>query len=342
MKEEIECEIVEDLFVGYTDCTLNEHTKKIVEKHLLDCNNCKTKLEEFKASIKENESNDKKFIDFLKKARRKERLKTIKVIIGIIILILIVFCLHNVIILNKIFCKSNNALQSENIYIQEMQYGLGNNVLVKKKYYKEGRYKVIDESYTDNGTIVNSIMYGNLDSNEMTIIDNVNKKIVIQKGEETKNLNSKKIIKYVPFVNDDRFVNKVLLPAFTSIRTEMFEIGSFSNQGRKCYVLNYNFEKDKTWEIWIDKETGLPLKEININASKSYYPTSTYNVTSDITNEEMKENFYEILEQQNDILKDVSDSICEYKYEFNIVKDEDVIIPDITNYTDYEIIQNNF
>ena len=86
----------------------------------------------------------------------------------------------------------------------------------------------------------------------------------------------------------------------------------------------------------------MPLKEININASKSYYSSETYNVTSDVTNEEMKEKFDEILEQQNDILKDVGDSIYEYKYEFNIVKDEDVNMPDITNYNDYEIIQNNF
>ena len=339
MKKEIECEIVEDLFSGYVDGTLNVNTKKLVEKHLLECNDCKNKLDEYKTSIKENECKDKKFIDFLKKARKKERIKTMKIIVIVILLIAIIFYLHNFIILNKIFYKSNKALQSENMYIQEMQYGLGNNLIVNKKYFKGEKYKIINESYSDNGTIVNSIMYGNIETNEITIIDEVNKKITIKKGEETESFNS---IKYIPFINDDRFVNRVVLPIFSSIRTETFEIGSFSNQGRKCYVLNYNFETDKTWEIWIDRETGLPLKEININASKSYYSSETYNVTSDVTNEEMKENFDEILEQQNDILKDVGDSIYEYKYEFNIVKDEDVNMPDITNYNNYEIIQNNF
>ena len=339
MKKEIECEIVEDLFSGYVDGTLNVNTKELVEKHLLECNDCKNKLDEYKTSIKENECKDKKFIDFLKKARKKERIKTMKIIVIVIVLIAIIFYLHNFIILNKIFYKSNKALQSENMYIQEMQYGLGNNLIVNKKYFKGEKYKIINESYSDNGTIVNSIMYGNIETNEITIIDEVNKKITIKKGEGTESFNS---IKYIPFINDDRFVNRVVLPIFSSIRTETFEIGSFSNQGRKCYVLNYNFETDKTWEIWIDRETGLPLKEININASKSYYSSETYNVTSDVTNEEMKENFDEILEQQNDILKDVGDSIYEYKYEFNIVKDEDVNMPDITNYNNYEIIQNNF
>ena len=339
MKKEIECEIVEDLFSGYVDGTLNVNTKGLVEKHLLECNDCKNKLDEYKTSIKENECKDKKFIDFLKKARKKERIKTMKIIVIVILLIAIIFYLHNFIILNKIFYKSNKALQSENMYIQEMQYGLGNNLIVNKKYFKCEKYKIINESYSDNGTIVNSIMYGNIETNEITIIDEVNKKITIKKGEGTESFNS---IKYIPFINDDRFVNRAVFPIFSSIRTETFEIGSFSNQGRKCYVLNYNFETDKTWEIWIDRETGLPLKEININASKSYYSSETYNVTSDVTNEEMKEKFDEILEQQNDILKDVGDSIYEYKYEFNIVKDEDVNMPDITNYNDYEIIQNNF
>ena len=337
MKKEIECEIVEDLFSGYVDGTLNVNTKGLVEKHLLECNDCKNKLDEYKTSI--NECKDKKFIDFLKKARKKERIKTMKIIVIVILLIAIIFYLHNFIILNKIFYKSNKALQSENMYIQEMQYGLGNNLIVNKKYFKGEKYKIINESYSDNGTIVNSIMYGNIETNEITIIDEVNKKITIKKGEGTESFNS---IKYIPFINDDRFVNRAVFPIFSSIRTETFEIGSFSNQGRKCYVLNYNFETDKTWEIWIDRETGLPLKEININASKSYYSSETYNVTSDVTNEEMKEKFDEILEQQNDILKDVGDSIYEYKYEFNIVKDEDVNMPDITNYNDYEIIQNNF
>ena len=339
MKKEIECEIVEDLFSGYVDGTLNVNTKGLVEKHLLECNDCKNKLDEYKTSIKENECKDKKFIDFLKKARKKERIKTMKIIVIVILLIAIIFYLHNFIILNKIFYKSNKALQSENMYIQEMQYGLGNNLIVNKKYFKGEKYKIINESYSDNGTIVNSIMYGNIETNEITIIDEVNKKITIKKGEGTESFNS---IKYIPFINDDRFVNRAVFPIFSSIRTETFERGSFSNQGRKCYVLNYNFETDKTWEIWIDRETGLPLKEININASKSYYSSETYNVTSDVTNEEMKEKFDEILEQQNDILKDVGDSIYEYKYEFNIVKDEDVNMPDITNYNDYEIIQNNF
>ena len=338
MKKEIECEIVEDLFSGYVDGTLNVNTKGLVEKHLLECNDCKNKLDEYKTSIKD-ECKDKKFIDFLKKARKKERIKTMKIIVIVILLIAIIFYLHNFIILNKIFYKSNKALQSENMYIQEMQYGLGNNLIVNKKYFKGEKYKIINESYSDNGTIVNSIMYGNIETNEITIIDEVNKKITIKKGEGTESFNS---IKYIPFINDDRFVNRAVFPIFSSIRTETFEIGSFSNQGRKCYVLNYNFETDKTWEIWIDRETGLPLKEININASKSYYSSETYNVTSDVTNEEMKEKFDEILEQQNDILKDVGDSIYEYKYEFNIVKDEDVNMPDITNYNDYEIIQNNF
>lgn len=117
-----------------------------------------------------------------------------------------------------------------------------------------------------------------------------------------------------------------------------FKTGSFANENKKCYILNNAFEKNKTWEIWLDKETGLPLKEINIDGLKTYYSDITFDENMEIT----KENIQDILKQQNDILKDCKDAIVEYKYEFNSVKDEDVDVPDITKFTDYEIIYSDF
>ena len=85
------------------------------------------------------------------------------------------------------------------------------------------------------------------------------------------------------------------------------------------------FDIGTNWEIWLDKETGLPLKEININGLKSYY--------SDNKEENIDENKIEdYLSKKQDILINSGDSVTEYKYEFSIVTDEDVKMPDLSKY----------
>ena len=37
MNKKTECEIVQDLLLGYVDDVLNTESKKLVEKHLLEC-----------------------------------------------------------------------------------------------------------------------------------------------------------------------------------------------------------------------------------------------------------------------------------------------------------------
>ena len=48
MKEENECEIVQDLLLSYNDNVLNESSKKLVEEHLKTCKTCQEKLQEIK------------------------------------------------------------------------------------------------------------------------------------------------------------------------------------------------------------------------------------------------------------------------------------------------------
>ena len=59
--------------------------------------------------------------------------------------------------------------------------------------------------------------------------------------------------------------------------------------------------------MWIDKETGLPLKEVNIDSSRSHFPNT-------------------------DIVYNVNDNISEYIYKFDVVTDEDVEVPDFSEY----------
>ena len=79
------------------------------------------------------------------------------------------------------------------------------------------------------------------------------------------------------------------------------------------------------WKIWLDKETGLPLKEINIDGMKTYY--------SDNKEENIDENKIEdYLKEKQDILIKSGDGITEFRYEFDVVTDEDVEVPDLSQY----------
>ena len=83
--------------------------------------------------------------------------------------------------------------------------------------------------------------------------------------------------------------------------------------GREYYVLKDAFNRDEDYEIWIDKENGLALKVIDGTTVRTFYDGT-------------------------DIEKEENKVVYEYRYKFDIVKDEDVNIPD---YTGYEVVHTN-
>ena len=146
MENKTECEIVQDLLLGYVDGVLNTGSKKLVQKHLLKCDNCQSKLEEIKADTKENENNQTKEIDYLKKIRRKSRIKSVILAIVIIHILCFITYLYKFIIINNIMNKAQKSLQSNNLYIEIRSETGDNPVVIAKKYYKDNKYKEIDEA----------------------------------------------------------------------------------------------------------------------------------------------------------------------------------------------------
>ena len=116
MEKKTECETVQDLLLGYIDGVLNKESKKLVEKHLSECKNCQKRLEEIKQDMKENETNQKKEIDYLKKIRRKSRIKSILIAIGIVALVFFIVYLYKFIIISDMVSKSEKSLESNNFY----------------------------------------------------------------------------------------------------------------------------------------------------------------------------------------------------------------------------------
>ena len=319
-KKKIEKE-VEDLILPYIEETLNGETKDLVEKHLQNCDKCKHKVEEFKSNIIENKENDKKCIDYLKKAKRKERIRTIKWIILLILFIIVIMYLRNTIIVNSILNKSKKSLSHNNIYIQSMRYEPNNETIVTKEYYKDGKYKITTESYSNDNITLLSTKYADVNTGDSIYVDEKTKKISLSKGLY---LFNEEQAKELPFIDDDKWTVRTILPAFISIKSKKFENGSYYNENKSCYVLKY----DRNWEIWFDKKTGLPIKEIEKNASKSYYTNTGTEEDSENTIKTLKENPSEYIKQKNDILKKIGDRNTEYRYEFDIVTDEDVKVPE--------------
>ena len=300
MKNKKECEIVQDLLMNYVDGVLNPQSKKLVENHLKECEECQLELKHIQDDMKEKENREQIELNYLKKIRIKTRVKSVLLAIGIIVLIAFVIFLNNFIKINSIMNRAEKSLQSNNFYKETSQM-LGNNeTSITKEYYKDGKYKSIWMIYSDNGVETKSIEYANSNSDERTYINEADKKAVIEKGDvlEMKNKN----IKNVPFVTSRNSLFAKIGTTFVySINTDTYDYG------KEYYILKNRSENNR-WEIWIDKETGLPIREINRGGAKSFF-------------------------MGTNVVKEIRDTIQSYKYEFDTVTDEDVNIPDLTNYT---------
>ena len=133
---------------------------------------------------------------------------------------------------------------------------------------------------------------------------------MIEKGDLIKDYNNtESMLKFVPFI--DKPKNNFVSLYLNLGKTFLMSIDTYKySNGKECYVLKYKYEKPQNYEIWIDKDTGLPIKEVRREAEKSFFAGT-------------------------DIVKQIRDMVEEYTYEFGIVTDEDVSIPDLS---EYEII----
>lgn len=303
MDKKTECEIVQDLLLGYADDVLNKESKKLVEKHLIECTECQEKLNDIKIDIENNENNQKKQIDYLKKVRRKNNIKAIFIAILVIIFILFIIWLRKFIIISDLMNKAEKTLKSENLYFESTQVLLDGEVSVTKEWYKDGKYKKVTEIYSDDGVEISPTEYATINTDKRIVIDHEKKKVSIGTGEMTRMQNDEKSIKNTQFGQQNNLFLNMGKAIYYSIHTSTRDIG------REYYVLKNIIDKDSKHEEWIDKDTGLPLK-ISGNGSMTSYFEGT------------------------NVVKEEIDMCFTYKYEFDSVKDEDVKIPD---YTGYEI-----
>ena len=93
MKNNLTCELVEDLMPSYIDGLTSEVTNGALREHIAGCSKCKLKLENMKAPCSEERIEaEKKEIDFLKKNRRKNIRNVISGVLAIILIAAIAVC----------------------------------------------------------------------------------------------------------------------------------------------------------------------------------------------------------------------------------------------------------
>lgn len=299
-----ECEIVQDLLMGYADSILNFESQKLVERHLINCENCQFNLEQIKEDRKEKNNQEEIELDYLKKIRIRTKIKSILIAIAIIIFIAFILFLNKFIKINTIMNKAKKSSTFNNLYIETSQICSNHHTAITKEYYKDGKYKMSWMVYSNDGIETSISTYSNLNSNERILIYDIEKKAIVEQGDTLKTLNNANNIIHIPnipfFSTRNNLLEKIGATFIYSIDTYHY--------GRECYVLKNKTEKYNTLEVWIDKEIGLPVKEIKINGIKSFFPGTN-------------------------VVKEIRDNIKEYKYEFDKVTEEDVKVPDLSNYT---------
>lgn len=140
------CEVVQDLFPSYIDELTSEVTKKLVDEHVEDCQECKRVLSFMKNPEAEPMElvKEKEEIDFLKKARRNNRKKTVAAAVAMAAVLLLFIVISSWFI--------GTAIPGEYVACQVQVRG---NVLSVNGALLDSRYRISDmEFIEEEGGIV--------------------------------------------------------------------------------------------------------------------------------------------------------------------------------------------
>lgn len=199
----------------------------------------------------------------------------ILLIISIILVIFIILTLRKLIILFKLDKTSKEFGEHQNYYV-ETYTTQGNSINITKSYNKDSKYLTTIEISSINSIQKRIITLYSAEGEQISIHEFGNiKRATLDEELVGGNVN---ILKYIP--SNYGFFNTLLTAIASNIRT-------IEHNGKNCYII----ESNNNYQIWVDIETGLVVREIN------------------------------------------NSFITDYNYKFDIVKDENIVKPDITNCT---------
>ena len=215
--------------------------------------------------------------------------KILKVVIILIIIALVAFSIHvirNMIILNSLDEKVKELENNNNNIYGEI---ISNSSTVEKQtvkmYFKDNVLKQEVETQTKDGKKVKMIQITYPNERKVFMYNNDNEKTA-QTYEGENNINNTTII--MNYTECIAFSEKIVNSIVTNIKTEELD-------GKECYVIrglhNGNIMYEAGTEkviVYIEKETGLPLKRVDIAKDKEFVTTYEYKFGV-VTDEDIKE-----------------------------------------------------
>lgn len=260
-----ECNIVKELLPNYIENLLSDEAKDYVEKHLESCNKCKQTLEIIRDERTEIENNDKREeqveLNHLKKYKRK--MSAIKLVLFVVLLLILSICSLFIVKFKNINTVINNAnnkkqelAQIENYSIHTTLYHIDyktkkQHITYNEYCYKDGKYKETSNFYGINFNVngqTSSSHYGNAYNEEKSSYINI------------------LFEPYSLYFQDFGFFNnikvRVGLVLNQTVREDKFK-------GTDCYIFRVETQ-EYYQEIWIDKYSLIPIKEIQEVYGKMY------------------------------------------------------------------------
>ena len=225
---------------------LKAESKKVTEDKKVEA---KEKAEKASTESKKENVNSKDETKFKKvEVKNKEKnekkkshivLKTILIIIGILVVAYFIFVMRNYFILNDILEKANNYRNINN-FSYEATSKVGD-LEANTKYYKKDNMDRLESSNNQENKL---IVWRDLNTNEGIIACPENNVAVRVAANEKITINPF----LFEFVNANEAINGLGLYAF---------IYSDEYNGIECYVI----QDDSESKTWVEKDTGLVLKE---------------------------------------------------------------------------------
>lgn len=301
MEKKTECEIVQDLLFSYTDRVLNNKSKELVEEHLAECKICQQKVKQIEEQTKQNQQEkSKKEIDYLKKIRRKAKIKNLLIALIVLLIPFVVLYLYRFFVITFLISKYDTFLKQDNFYIQSVSVEpTTDTIFTTKLWYKDGKYKKITYQRQEGKQeeVYNEIEYGTVGKNQILLMnekEKIGKKQNFPWKLEKKNL--------IPSRNPINIGQEIWFarfgaPFYWKVSTDTYQLG------RPYYILSSN-----ETEIWLDKKSGMLLQVKGDSSSIQYY-------------------------EGTNIIKNKTETITQYEYKVNSVSESDVIIPNLEEYT---------
>lgn len=146
--KEIQCAVIKDLLPLYYDGVCSEETRKLIEEHIANCNECKRDLESLNTTIEipkieiENRKQDEKMIRKMAYSLKKMRKKALYKGVGITVIIgFIIFCIYC-----SLFLWNIQPVKSDNFKISNVSQLTNGNIVYSVDYLDD--YDVMRVKYS--------------------------------------------------------------------------------------------------------------------------------------------------------------------------------------------------